>query len=209
MERDGNCLFRAVADQVYCDFNLHANVRNLCADYMEEEEKYFSEFQIELIFSVDYPTYIDNLRKDGVWGGNPELIALSHIYKRPIEDYENSEEPKMFELPNDQGNNGSPIRLFYRNNHYASIRSDGVGYLFNFEDMEPEELEQQMENLNDSSIIRKSKYFQKRIKSVKNLSKLDSDTRQAFEQSIAMEETEKAYLRYYASKLKMTTIHQN
>ena len=63
--RDGNCLFRAVADQVYCDLNLHANVRKLCADYMEEEEeKYFSEFHIEEIFSMDYPAYIDNLRKD-------------------------------------------------------------------------------------------------------------------------------------------------
>ena len=108
----------------------------------------------------------------------------------------------MFELPNDQGNNGPPIRLFYRNNHYASIRSDGVGDLFNFQDLEPGELEQQMVKLNDPSIITKSKDFHKRIESVKNFSKLDSDTRQAIEYSIAMEETEKAYLRYYASKLK-------
>ena len=202
IERDGNCLFGAVADQVFCDPNLHAHVRKLCADYMEEEEKYFSEFNIEQILSVDYPTYIDNLRKDGAWGGDPEIVAISHIYKRAIEVYEESEKPKMFELPNDQGNNGPPIRLFYRNNHYASIRSDGVGDLFNFQDLEPGELEQQMVKLNDPSIITKSKDFHKRIESVKNFSKLDSDMRQAIEYSIALEETEKAYLRYYASKLK-------
>ena len=34
MERDGNCLFRAVADQVYCNLNVHAHTRNLCAVYM-------------------------------------------------------------------------------------------------------------------------------------------------------------------------------
>ena len=169
---------------------------------MEEEEKYFSEFNIEVIFSVNYPTYIDNLRKDGQWRGNPEIIALSHIYKRAIEVYEKSEEPKMFELPNDQGNNGPPIRVFYRNYHHASIRSDGVGDLFNFQDLEPGELEQQMVKLKDLTIIRKSKDFHKRIKSVKNFSQLDLDTRKAIEHSIAMEETEKAYLRYYASKLK-------
>ena len=115
----------------------------------------------------------------------------------------------MFELPNEQGNNGPPIRLFYRNNHYGSIRSDGLGDLFNFEGLEPGELEQQMVNLNDPSIVRKSKEFQKRIKSLKNFSNLDSDMKRAKENSIAMEETEKAYLRYYASKLKMTTIQQN
>ena len=140
---------------------------------------------------------------------NYEIIALSHIYNRAIELYEYSEEPKMFELPNEQGNNGPPIRLFYRNNHYASIRSDGVGDLFNFEGLEPGELEQQMVNLNDPSIVRKTKDFKKRIKSVENFSQLDSNTRQAIEHSIAMEETEKAYLRYYASKLKMNTNQQN
>ena len=108
----------------------------------------------------------------------------------------------MFELPNDQGNNGPPIRLFYRNYHYGSIRSDEVGNLFNYEGLEPGELEQQMVNLNDTSIIRKSKDFKKRIKSVENFSQLDSDSRRAIENSIAMEETEKAYLTYYASKLK-------
>ena len=39
IERDGNCLFRAVADQVYCDHNTHASIRNLCANYMQREEK--------------------------------------------------------------------------------------------------------------------------------------------------------------------------
>ena len=209
IERDGNCLFGAVADQVYCDPNLHAHVRKLCADYMEEEEKYFSEFKMELIYSVDYPTYIANLRKDGQWGGNPELIALSLIYKRPIEVYEDSEVPRFLELSNDPGNNGPPIRVFYRNNHYGSIRSDGTGDLFNFEGLEPGELEQQMINLEHPSLIRKSKEFQERIKSVENFSHLHSDMRKALEQSIAIEETLKAYQRYYASKLKKRTNQQN
>ena len=97
------------------------------------------------------------------------------------------------------------ILLFYRNNHYASIRSDGVGDLFDFEVLKPWELEQQIVNLNDPSIIRKSKQFQKRIESEENLSDLESDIREAIEQSIAMEESEKAYIRFYISKLKNKT----
>ena len=173
---------------------------------MQEEEKYFSEFVPN---TMNYTKYISDLRKDGAWGGNYEIIALSHIFKRSVEVYENSEDPRMFEFANNQGNNIPPIRLFYRNNHYASIRSDEVGDLFDFEGLEPGELEQQMLNLNDPSIVRKSKEFQERIKSLKTFSNLDSDTKRAMENSIALEETEKAYLRYYASKLKKKTKEQN
>lgn len=34
MQGDGACLFRAVADQVYGDQEMHANVRRLCMDYI-------------------------------------------------------------------------------------------------------------------------------------------------------------------------------
>ena len=59
-----------------------------------------------------------------------------------------------------------------------------------------------MVKLNDPSIIQKNKEYQKRIQSEKNLDELDSRTRQAIEESIAIEETEKAYMKFYASRLK-------
>lgn len=34
MLEDGNCLFRAVADQVYGDSEAHDLVRQMCIDYM-------------------------------------------------------------------------------------------------------------------------------------------------------------------------------
>lgn len=34
MLEDGNCLFRAVADQVYGDSELYDLVRQMCIDYM-------------------------------------------------------------------------------------------------------------------------------------------------------------------------------
>ena len=129
---------------------------------MDEEEKWFSEFCTE---NLDYKKYISNLREDGSWGGNHEIVALSNLFKRPFEIYKNSLEPTVVDFSNNHGNNIPPIRLFYRNNHYASIRSDGVGDLFDFEGLKPGELEQQMVNLNDLARIRKSKEFQKRIQS--------------------------------------------
>ena len=116
----------------------------------------------------------------------------------------------MVDFSNNQENNTPPIRLFYRNNHYSTIRSDGVGDLFDFEGLKPGELEQQIVNLNDLDIIRKSKQFQKRIQSVKkNLCKLDPNERKATVESILFEEKENAGKRYYLSKLKSKTNQQN
>ena len=66
-----------------------------------------------------------------------------------------------------------------------------------------------MINLEHPSLIRKSKEFQERIQSDKTLPNLSPDMRKAYEQSIAIEETQKAYLRYYASKLKKKINQQN
>ena len=42
MLEDGNCLFRAVADQVYGDSELHDLVRQMCIDYMVCSSIWFS-----------------------------------------------------------------------------------------------------------------------------------------------------------------------
>lgn len=41
MLEDGNCLFRAVADQVYGDSELYDLVRQMCIDYMVCELLFF------------------------------------------------------------------------------------------------------------------------------------------------------------------------
>ena len=141
VKRDGNCLFRAVAEQVYCDPNLFESLRNSCVDFMEEEEKWCSEFVAENFF---YKKYLSDLRKDGFWGGNLEIFALSNMFNRPFEIYENSVKPKVVDFSKNQGNNIPPIRVCFRNKHYTTIRSDDVGDLFDFEGLKPGELEQEV-----------------------------------------------------------------
>ena len=59
-----------------------------------------------------------------------------------------------------------------------------------------------MVNLKDYDRIRKSKEFQKRIKSeMKNLCNLNPNKRKATEESIVFEEMQNAAKRYYVSKL--------
>lgn len=51
-------------------------------DYMERNKDFYSTFMIE---NID--EYIDRLRKDGAWGDNYEIQALSVLYNARIEIY--------------------------------------------------------------------------------------------------------------------------
>lgn len=116
MLEDGNCLFRAVADQVYGDPELYDLARQMSIDYMERERDHFSQFITE-----GFTSYCKRKRRDKVYGNNVEIQALCEMYNRPIHIYSYSTEPiNIFhgnyetDLP--------PIRLSYHHgNHYNSL----------------------------------------------------------------------------------------
>ena len=92
MEGDGNCLFRAVSDQIYNGDQSHfALIRQACMDYIESERDFYIQFVIggEEFFDE----YVERKRMDGVWGDDIELQAMSEIYNRPIEIYAYRAEP--------------------------------------------------------------------------------------------------------------------
>lgn len=91
IQGDGNCLFRAISDQVYGDERYHDILRDKCMDYISIERKFFSQFVEGGEASFD--EYIAMKRTSGVWGDDIELQALSEIYNRPIEIFLNSNKP--------------------------------------------------------------------------------------------------------------------
>eukprot|EP00249_Psilotum_nudum_P023846 c29003_g1_i5 orf=563-2716(+) len=116
MCEDGNCLFRAIADQVYGDAEMHKESRQMCIDYMEKETEHFSQFVTE-----SFTAYCKRKQRDKVYGNNLEIQAMAEMYNRPIHIYSYSIDPiNIFQgsyqtdLP--------PIRLSYhRGNHYNSL----------------------------------------------------------------------------------------
>ncbi|XP_035676308.1 OTU domain-containing protein 5-B-like [Branchiostoma floridae] len=113
---DGACLFRAVADQVYGDQEMHSIVRNHCMDYMLKNYDYFSQYVTE-----DFMTYINRKRSDHCHGNHLEMVAMSEMYNRPIEVYQYSTEPcNTFHGMHVTDN--EPIRVSYHmKRHYNSI----------------------------------------------------------------------------------------
>ncbi|XP_054168830.1 OTU domain-containing protein 5-A-like [Oppia nitens] len=116
MGEDGACLFRAVADQIYGDQEMHASVRKLCMDYMAKNGDYFSQYVTE-----DFGAYIERKRLNHIHGNHIEMQAMSEIFNRPIEVYHYSCEPiNIFQGCHQTDN--EPIRLSYHKNiHYNSI----------------------------------------------------------------------------------------
>ncbi|XP_008784051.2 OVARIAN TUMOR DOMAIN-containing deubiquitinating enzyme 6-like isoform X2 [Phoenix dactylifera] len=116
MLEDGNCLFRAVADQVYGDPEAYDMARQMCIDYMEKERGHFSQFITE-----GFTSYCKRKRRDKVYGNNVEIQAFAEMYNRPIHIYSYSTEPiNIFQ--GSYNTDVPPIRLSYHHgNHYNSL----------------------------------------------------------------------------------------
>ena len=114
---DGNCLFRSVAEQLEGNEEYYQKYREICVDYMVNNKEVFIPF-LEDSTSID--EYIEKISKDGEWGGNLEIYALSmalevnfciYIPDKPCSVVKNWENPKQ------------NIFLIYHNGkHYNSLR---------------------------------------------------------------------------------------
>jgi len=67
---DGNCLFRAIADQIEGNEKLHRKYRDETIDFIEQHKEDYAPF-VEDDETIDQ--YVNDLRKDGTWGGQIEI----------------------------------------------------------------------------------------------------------------------------------------
>ena len=141
---DGNCMFRAISDQVYGDEIYHEIIRDKCMDYIEMEKDFFSQF-IEG-GEDSFEEYVQMKRTLGVWGDDIELQAISEMYNRPIEIYSNAVKPlktfhedENFQRGMHEDKNGEllvkkklPIKVSYHGKaHYNSIVPNKMNTQYN------------------------------------------------------------------------------
>ncbi|KAG0223731.1 OTU domain-containing protein 6B [Actinomortierella wolfii] len=88
---DGHCLYNAIADQLAQHYNKAATVKSLrseTAKYMREHADDFVPFltnkQGDMLTGEEFEMYLKELEESAVWGGQPELLALSRVHKVPI-----------------------------------------------------------------------------------------------------------------------------
>ncbi|KAF8927609.1 hypothetical protein BGZ58_010290 [Dissophora ornata] len=81
---DGNCLFRACADQYYGTEQDHAALRAEVCQYIEQHAEHFKPF----LDNVPVEAHVAQMRKNGTYGGNIELVAFARMKHVDIKVYQ-------------------------------------------------------------------------------------------------------------------------
>ncbi|KDN37920.1 cysteine proteinase [Tilletiaria anomala UBC 951] len=76
---DGNCLFRALSDQMYGYPELHLEIRQQICDFLAARPDRFAGF-----VDGSFDQYIKNMRECGTYGGHLELSAFAQLKLKHI-----------------------------------------------------------------------------------------------------------------------------
>lgn len=136
--RDGNCLFNSVECVLEYEGTgkklkkkeqekRSKELRDLTARYLKilVKEDMLIELLIRQELEEEYEEwgtiedYIDDIGKDGEWGGNIEIIAIAKMLNRSIEVYHQKKREYIVMGGYKIENGKKPIKLFYRGqSHY-------------------------------------------------------------------------------------------
>jgi OTU domain-containing protein 3 len=78
---DGNCLFRALSDQLYGSPSKHAQLRQDICDFIVKHKSRYEPF-VEDERGLD--VHIRCMRENGTYGGHLELSSFAHMVKRNV-----------------------------------------------------------------------------------------------------------------------------
>ncbi|XP_004310203.1 PREDICTED: OTU domain-containing protein At3g57810-like isoform X2 [Fragaria vesca subsp. vesca] len=129
---DGRCLFRSVVHGA-C---LRAGKPSPSDSYQKEladdlRAKVADEFikrraDTEWFLEDDFESYIVQMRKPHIWGGEPELLMSSHVLQIPITVYMRDKNSRSLRIIAEYGQeygNDNPIRVLYHGyGHYDALR---------------------------------------------------------------------------------------
>ncbi|KAG7391122.1 hypothetical protein PHYPSEUDO_005889 [Phytophthora pseudosyringae] len=129
ISKDGNCLFRAISDQLYTNEHFHEDIRRRLVDFIEREEKLFQPF----VEDEEVGDYCTRLRADGEWGGHLELYAAARLFN--IHIVVHTGPVRRLRVTNDEegdaAKQGPPppppyrtLHLLYKDDHYSSLHSN-------------------------------------------------------------------------------------
>lgn len=128
---DGNCLFRAMADQLGYGEERHAEIRAKVVEVIRRDREYFANF-IDSEESDGVNEYCEEMAKDGrslwltdvgVWGDDIELEAFRRGYGRAVVIYDASTgTPYVKPYNGDEGTSLQTVHLWKSECHYESVR---------------------------------------------------------------------------------------
>ena len=121
MGADGNCLFRSISDQLEGNQANYRKYRQDAMEYMLQNKDDFAPFIED---DLTFDEYVEEMEKDGEWGGNLELQALSmrHGFNVIVHQLD----APVFAIANFDPSVVRTIHLSYHmGEHYNSVRLIG------------------------------------------------------------------------------------
>ncbi|XP_019100745.1 PREDICTED: OTU domain-containing protein 5-A-like [Camelina sativa] len=119
MQSDGNCQFRALADQLYKNSALHKLVRQEIVQQLKTHPKMYKEF----INNMSFSEYVKNMSKNSEWGDEVTIKAAADLYVVKIVLVTSIKQTPLIEfLPKSQKEPDRVIHLSYLSGiHFNSI----------------------------------------------------------------------------------------
>ncbi|GAA5965311.1 hypothetical protein JCM21900_005836 [Sporobolomyces salmonicolor] len=85
---DGNCLFRALSDQLYGSPSMHLQLRAEICDYLVAHAEQYRVFIDEDDYKGGFAGYVREMRQPGTYGTNMELSGFVHRYRRAVKIFQ-------------------------------------------------------------------------------------------------------------------------
>ncbi|XP_032811110.2 uncharacterized protein LOC116942849 isoform X2 [Petromyzon marinus] len=114
--KDGSCLFRVVAEQVFHTQSLHLDVRKACVAFLRRNKDKFEAF-----VEGSFEDHLQQLSNPKEWGGDLEINALSIMYSRDFIIYQEPGRPPA--NVTEHGFKDKILLCFSNGNHYDSVYS--------------------------------------------------------------------------------------
>ncbi|GLT49378.1 hypothetical protein SLA2020_229390 [Shorea laevis] len=115
---DGNCFFRALADQLEGNEDEHGKYRSMVVQYIAKNREMFEPFIED---DVPFDKYSQSMAEDGTWAGHMELQAASLVTQSNICIHRNMSPP--WYIKNFDSRGAQMVHLSYHDGeHYNSVR---------------------------------------------------------------------------------------
>ncbi|NXL62407.1 OTUD3 protein, partial [Chordeiles acutipennis] len=115
---DGNCLFRALGDQLEGHSRNHLRHRQETVDYMIKQRGDFEPFVED---DVPFEKHVTNLAKPGTFAGNDAIVAFARNHQMNVVIHQLN--APLWQIRGTDKNNARELHIAYRyGEHYDSVR---------------------------------------------------------------------------------------
>jgi len=120
---DGNCLFRALGDQLHGNSNDHFLYRTKVVNYMRQNRQDFEPFVED---DISFDSHLSSLAESGTFAGNDSIVAFARLHDITVVIHQLNKPLWQIHGGREGRPGGSEVHISYHNgDHYNSVRRLG------------------------------------------------------------------------------------